>query len=539
MTSVYGIDLGTTFCACATLTGGQHINLPLDENRMTLASQIWLERRSDGGLRACVGQTAIESSIQPDGTGTLIRESKRFIGRPYGGRKEPPWNFEGASFDPRDAAALILGKIKQRVSLARPTDPLRRAVITHPANFPISAKNATKEAGELAGIEVFDTITEPGAAARAYGVTQQTPGNYLVFDLGGGTLDVTLLEILKGGNIALKLHDGISELGGVDWDRQILTYVKNQFAQTYPDFDFDGMADRRTETEWLQKACTIKERLSRQNMVIERFECEINGEPLAQKIAFSKEQFERLGGVAALVAKCRECLLSVLASAHLRPADIMGVLLVGGSTKMPMIERMVEEASGKKPLTGQFDRDLCVATGAAYRGREGEKSTVEVLEMDAPPEDTEAQIAMPKVQDCTALSLRVLARRDTGGDFCQEIIPFATSTPCNRDQVFVTVRDNATEIPVRVYEGASEEKDGCTFVGEVRIRDLPPRPAGQKVRVEFQVSDGGRLTVKAEDVATGKSVEARLDVPQGSGRSGGAPIDLAQRRQELEQIEIL
>ena len=537
MGSIYGIDLGTTYCAASVFQSQTTINVAVDENRATLASEVFLEDDGDG-LRAYVGSRAFDAMKDAvDGEGKFIVGSKREMGTLLDARgyREPPWRFGSWAYDPRDVASLILRKLALEVGRQRPSDPVKRAVITHPAFFPIPAKEATKQAAELADIEVVDTITEPGAAALAYGVQSKGAGKYVVFDLGGGTLDVTLLDIDGNGTIHLVHHDGERALGGIDWDRELLGIVVEQFCQSYTDVDFDRDADERTQSIWLRRARDLKIDLSNSDSVrAARFDLRCNGEVLRQKATVTRGQFE--ARCAGLLRRCEAVVERAMQQAGWRWPNVSDVLLVGGSTRMPMVRDLLSRMASRE-IRPHLAPDHCVAAGAAFRGAmisrgsgDGGGSPLEVT--DGATTAAPADLVLPAMRDTTARDLRVLVRQIGGAETCDLVIPRGTATPHRQSVHYETAHDNQETITVRLFEGEDESPDINTPVGTVLVTGIPKRPSGQPVQISFDVSHGGCLEVVVTDEGSGTSVRSRLDVANAS------VTDLDARRAHLSAIHV-
>lgn len=506
---IYGIDLGTTFSGVSSIKNGRsHVYSIGDGSRKGLASVVFLERSGEK-IRAKVGLLAFDAlKDAPQGEGKLITESKRFIGRTlFTPPREPPWRFGRYSFDPRDIACLILKKIKKEVSLQEPKDPLHRAVVTHPAFFPIPAKVATKQAAQMAGIEVVDTITEPGAAAIAYGANQQKDGYYLVFDLGGGTLDVTVLKVEKG-ILRLIGHQGDAELGGIDWDREILKIAFEWFEKSYPGIDLDGHIDEQTRLLWMRQCADIKVRLSESDFVKETFSVDMGGDWLTKRVEIRRTLFEEK--TSGLVNRTLEVAQQALDKTHIGWNDLVAILPVGGATKMPMIKKMLAQ-QGRPLAEDIIDPDKAVAIGAAWRGSMlagGEKKKIE----DGDIEEEYTGIAV-ELRDCLSRDLRVLVTDPrTGKQFCHLIAKAGSETPLKIMERFSTAYDNQTSITVKVYEGEGELAEECTYVGEVRVEDVPERPKGQPVDVTFAISQSGRLEIHVVDVGANRSAKGVIDI---------------------------
>ncbi|MEM2125116.1 MAG: Hsp70 family protein [Candidatus Methanomethylicaceae archaeon] len=493
---IYGIDLGTTFSAIAYVNPNREpVCIPIGGERgRTIPSAVLFVNENE----AHVGWEALERE-----GALLIQFAKRDIGLERGRR----WEFRGWTYTPEEISALILRKIVQVVGAhSWRLPPVRDVVITHPQYFYMSQKEATSEAGRLAGLNVRATIPEPTAAAIAYGVcerAEEESRTILVFDLGGGTFDVTLMKVTQR-KFEVLGSAGDAQLGGIDWDAELIRYLKEEFRRR-AGVDFDDVASHGQRVALEQTAQRMKEQLSDQDEVREV----IYAGTMHMLVTVTREAFEQM--CAPLVDRCVQKCGELLQLTGYKWSELDEVILVGGSTKMPMIQRAVRAAFGREPRIDQ-DPKLAVAHGAAIWGYWVEQGWVDAR---WGREGSSSLMVEPvEVSGRTAHGLGVLARRGEH-EIIDIIIPRNTQTPHHVAKEYYTAWDNMTELIVPLYESDSEDPDSpaCVRLGQVIIEGLPPGPRGQPVRVNFEIDLAGRLRVKVTHIPTGaeRVVEVRRE----------------------------
>ena len=429
MGKAVGIDLGTTNSVVAVLEGGEPTVIANAEGNRTTPSIVAF--KSDDVL---VGELAKRQAItNPDNT---VRSIKREVGTNW---KE---NFEGKDYTPQEISARILQKLK-RDAEAYLGDDVTEAVITVPAYFNDAERQATKEAGQIAGLEVLRIINEPTAASLAYGLENNEDQKILVFDLGGGTIDVSILEISEG-VFEVKSTSGDSKLGGDDWDQRIMDWLIEKFkSSTGIDLSTDKMAIQRVQ-EGAEKA----------------------------KIELSD-----------LVDRTKEPVESALKDAGMKYSDIDHIILVGGSTRMPSVQELVKSLTGKDPHKG-VNPDEVVASGAAIQAGVLKGDVKDVLLLDVTP-----------------LTLGV----ETKGGIMTKMIERNTTIPTKRSEVFSTAENNQTQVEIHILQGEREVASGNKSLGRFTLTDIPAAMAGTpQIEVTFDIDANGIVNVNAKDLGTGK-----------------------------------
>jgi molecular chaperone DnaK len=524
---IYGIDLGTTFSAAAFVNPQ---NAPVCLNlgahgEWTLPSAVLFVAPK----KAYVGEDAIQNSYREDSL--LVEFAKRDLGLQNG----RTWDYGGAHFRPEDISALVLRKIIKQVSRDRSLALLRDVVISHPQYFFLNQKEATREAGELAGLNVVATVTEPNAAAIAYGMWERAESEgravtVLVFDLGGGTLDVTLMKIGKA-QFTMLGSDGDARLGGLEWDQEIADFAKDRFRHASGD-DFDNVTTSQERVQLWKEAQRAKEELSRPEKDSHRFL--ITAGQTTIPVIITRDEFEQR--CAYLVERCLERCERLFEKTGQTWGQVDEVLMVGNSTKMPMIQRALESASGKRLIIDDNPK-LMVAKGAAILGH-----WVRVGKIDPRWGEQEEHFSgleerdAPTVSGCTAHGLGVLVKRG-GADVISQIIPPNTVTPYVARKTYFTTANHATAIEVPLYEGEAEDPLACLQIGKAVVDKLPPRPKGSPVEVAFNIDISGRLQVEVTEVETGHKREIVVD--RDVLRGDVPEMDFEQRRRYLSEIEIL
>jgi len=471
MAKIIGIDLGTTNSAAAVVLGGKPTIIPSAEGATPYGKMFpsYVAFTKDGQL--LVGEPARRQAVtNPEGT---VYGIKRKMGTNY---KVKIW---GKEYTPQQISAFILQKIK-RDAESFLGEEVKKAVITVPAYFNDNQRTATKEAGIIAGLDVVRIINEPTAAALAYGIDKsEEEQKILVFDFGGGTLDVTIMEFGEGVFEVLSTA-GDTHLGGTDMDNALIEYVCKEFQK-------DTGIDLRGDKTAMQRLREAAERAKIELSGV--YETEINlpyitadeSGPKHLNMKITRSKLEEL--VRPIVEKCRGPIDRALADAKLKREDVDRIILVGGPTRMPIVQRFVEEYIGKKVERG-IDPMECVAIGAAIQGAiiAGEMDEIVLL-------------------DVTPLSLGV----ETLGGVFTKIIERNTTIPCRKSQIFTTAADYQTAVEIHILQGERPMAADNVSLGRFRLEGIPPAPRGvPQIEVTFDIDADGILHVSAKDLATGK-----------------------------------
>jgi molecular chaperone DnaK len=497
---VVGIDLGTTYSAIATLDdAGQAVTLPNRDGEMLTPSAVLL---TDDG-EAVVGQAALDVALeQPDRVATLI---KRRMGLPGFGRP-----VAGREFRPETLAAVILRKLLQDAE-AR-IGPVSQAVITVPAYFDDTRRKATKDAGRIAGLDVLDILDEPGAAALAYSFQSPQPPapanqTVLVYDLGGGTFDVTLVRLEKNRFRALAI-EGDVRLGGEDFDQRLVDYVAGLFREKHgsdPREDPQSLAVLKAAAERCKRTLS---KLGQANLT-----CSHAGKVLSVPVA--RAEFERL--TRDLLTRTRLTAQTALKQAGLTWDQVDRLLLVGGSTHMPMTAQMLRELSDKAPDNALAVSEVVARGAALHAGIVAAKRENAAALLSA-----KARALLGDVVEINVLShsLGIEVRQDEQR-LTDVLIKKNTQLPASASRVYRTAADNQTKVRVKVLQGDAPQSDMCINIGECWIDELPPNlPKGSPVQVRCAAASNGLVEVLALDMTSGKL--ARATIHRSSGLDDAA-----------------
>ena len=475
MGKAVGIDLGTTNSVVAVLEGGEPAVIANAEGNRTTPSIVAFK-----GSEVLVGELAKRQAItNPDNT---IRSIKREIGTSW--KK----SFEGKEYTPQEISARILQKLKTDAEAYLGED-VTEAVITVPAYFNDAERQATKEAGKIAGLNVLRIINEPTAASLAYGLENSEDQKILVYDLGGGTFDVSVLEISEG-VFEVKSTAGDSKLGGDDWDEKVMDWLVEKFkSSTGIDISTDKMAMQRIK-EGAEKAKIELSSTSETEINLPFITANDAGpQHLLEKL--SRSEFEKI--TADLVERTKAPVNKAIEDAGLSYSDIEHIILVGGSTRIPSIQALVKSMTGKDPHKG-VNPDEVVASGAAIQAGVLKGDVKDVLLLDVTP-----------------LTLGV----ETKGGIVAKMIERNTTIPTKRSETFTTAEDGQTEVEIHVLQGEREMASGNKSLGKFKLTEIPSAKQGTpQIEVTFDIDANGIVNVNAKDLGTGK--EQNITITGGS-----------------------
>ena len=465
MGKAVGIDLGTTNSVVAVLEGGEPSVIANAEGNRTTPSIVAFKSEE-----VLVGELAKRQAItNPDNT---VRSIKRQVGTNW---KE---TFEGKEYTPQEISARILQKLK-RDAESYLGDDVTEAVFTVPAYFNDAERQATKEAGQIAGLNVLRIINEPTAASLAYGLENSEDQKILVFDLGGGTFDVSVLEISEG-VFEVKSTSGDSKLGGDDWDQRVIDWLIEKFkSSTGIDLSKDKMAIQRVQ-EGAEKAKIELSSTSETEINLPFITANDAGpQHLLEKL--SRSEFEKI--TADLVERTKEPVEKALSDAGMKFSEIDHIILVGGSTRMPAVQELVKTLTGKDPHKG-VNPDEVVASGAAIQAGVLKGDVKDVLLLDVTP-----------------LTLGV----ETKGGIMTKMIERNTTIPTKRSEVFSTAENNQTQVEIHILQGERDMASGNKSLGRFTLTDIPAAMAGTpQIEVTFDIDANGIVNVNAKDLGTGK-----------------------------------
>ena len=481
MGKIIGIDLGTTNSCVAVMEGGQPVVIVNSDGARTTPSVVGFAKNGE----RLIGETAKRQAItNPDNT---ISSIKRHMGENY------KVNIEGKAYSPQEISAMVLQKLKADAE-SYLGETVSEAVITVPAYFNDAQRQATKDAGRIAGLDVKRIINEPTSAALAYGLDNESEQKIMVYDLGGGTFDVSIIEI-GGGVIEVLSTNGNTHLGGDDFDQRIIDYLVAEFKKAEGmDLSKDKMAMQRLK-EAAEKAKKELSTVTTTNINLPFITMNQDG-PKHLDVTLSRAKFDEL--TADLVDSTMGPVRQALSDAGLSASEIDKVLLVGGSTRIPAVQEAVKKYTGKEPFKG-INPDECVAVGAAIQGSKlaGDEGAGSVLLLDVTP-----------------LSLGI----ETLGGVATKLIDRNTTIPTNKKQIFSTAEDNQTAVDIHVVQGERPLARDNKTLGQFKLDGIAPARRGvPQIEVTFDIDANGIVNVSAKDLGTGK--EQHITITAGSNLS--------------------
>ncbi len=529
MSKVIGIDLGTTNSCVAVLESGDAKVLENTEGNRTTPSVVAFTKEGERP----VGQVAKRQAItNPKNT---IFSIKRFMGRKYNeignDASRVPYelksdkdgdvavNIEGKDYSPPEISAMVLRKMKETAEVYL-GEEVTQAVITVPAYFNDSQRQATADAGKIAGLEVQRIINEPTAASLAYGLQNEGDRKIAVYDLGGGTFDISILEI-GDGVFEVKSTNGDTHLGGDDFDQAVIDWMAQEFLSSEGiDLRNDGMALQRLKDAAETAKCELSSTLQTE-INLPFITVDASG-PKHLNLTLTRSKLEQITDE--LVERSLEPCRQALSDAEMNPSDIDEIILVGGQTRMPKVQEAVQQLFGKEPHKG-VNPDEVVAVGAAIQGGvlAGDEEVKDILLLDVTP-----------------LSLGI----ETLGGIFTRLIEKNTTIPTKKSQTFTTAEDNQSAVDVHVLQGEREQSVYNKTIGRFRLSELPPAPRGMpQIEVTFDIDANGILNVSAKDTATGK--EQKITITASSGLTDAeieqmvkdAEVHAEEDKQKKEEVE--
>lgn len=494
---ILGIDLGTTNSEIAIYRDGRPEVLSDDQGRIILPSVVGLTETGE----LLVGEEARNQFLlYPERT---VRSIKRRMG------SDAKVRLGEREYTPQEISAIILSRLKE-IAQARLGRPIRKAVITVPAYFSDTQRQATREAGEIAGLEVSRIINEPTAAALVYEAAQHQGKRILVYDLGGGTFDVSVVRIEQGVVEVISSH-GNNHLGGDDFDHKIVEHVLEHLQLKH---GVDVADQPQAMARILRSAEDAKKRLSDHPYarIAEEYLAEHGGQPVNLDLELSREEYEDM--IAPFIEETLGAIHIALESAGLTSSQVDEILLVGGATRTPLIRRRLVEAFGTQPR-GEVDPDLCVAMGAAIQGAAMAGTEVSAVLVDVTP-----------------YTFGTSALGELNGELYPyryvPIIPKNTPIPARMSEVFFTILDEQTDVDVRIYQGENNDALENIKIGEFRVSGLSREPAGNPVILDLALDRNGILQVSAREKKTG--LERRITIDNATSRYDQEQLDKARQR---------
>ena len=509
MSKIIGIDLGTTNSVVSVMEGGEPTVITNPEGSRITPSVVGFTKTGE----RLVGQLAKRQAVSnPDRT---IASIKRHMGE-----KNYTVTIDDKSYTPPEISAMVLQKLKADAE-AYLGETVSQAVITVPAYFNDSQRQATKDAGQIAGLEVLRIINEPTAAALAYGIDKEDAHTVLVFDLGGGTFDVSILDI-DGGMFEVRATNGDTHLGGDDVDQAVMNWIVEEFKKENGiDLSADKMSAQRV-IEAAEKAKIELSSMMSTNINLPFITADASG-PKHLDLTLTRAKFDEL--TADLVERTMVPTRKAMEDAGLTGNDIDKILLVGGTSRIPAVQEAIRKYLGKEPHRG-INPDECVSVGAAIQGG--------VLSGDY---DEKGVVLL----DVTPLSLGI----ETLGGVCTKIIERNTTIPTSKSQVFSTAADNQPAVEIHVLQGEREMAAGNKTLGRFNLTDIPPAPRGvPQIEVKFDIDSNGIVHVSAKDLGTGKSQNITIQSDSGMSKEDidrmvkEAEAHAAEDKKQKENIEI-